>query len=131
MQTFARNPKSTKFQISSILNFQSHKIWSKGHKYNGLVPRQLLAYIPTQLRETSVVGTITACTLFTMASTIRQRCSCTQHRIKDGIEERVGQAFRLKKERRFFIKASLSDRVKPRHQPDIQRWEAGGPGYRN
>ena len=29
------------------------------HKYNGSIPRQLLAFIPTQLRETSVVGTIT------------------------------------------------------------------------
>ena len=32
----------------------------KEHKYIGPVPRQLLAFIPTQLRETSVVGTITA-----------------------------------------------------------------------
>ena len=30
MQTFARNPKSTQFQFSRILNFQPHKIWSKG-----------------------------------------------------------------------------------------------------
>ena len=30
------------------------------HKYNGSIPRQLLAYIPTQLRETRVVGTFTA-----------------------------------------------------------------------
>ena len=27
MQTFARNPKSTQFQFSRILNFQPHKIW--------------------------------------------------------------------------------------------------------
>ena len=27
MQTFARNPKSTQFQFSKILNFQPHKIW--------------------------------------------------------------------------------------------------------
>ena len=30
------------------------------HKYNGSISRKLLAYIPTQLRETSVVGIITA-----------------------------------------------------------------------
>ena len=30
MQTFARNPKSTQIQISRILNFQPHKICSKG-----------------------------------------------------------------------------------------------------
>ena len=30
MQTFARNPKSTQFQFSRILNFQPHKIWPKG-----------------------------------------------------------------------------------------------------
>ena len=33
MKTFARNPKSTQFQISRILNFQPHKIWSKGRYY--------------------------------------------------------------------------------------------------
>ena len=32
MQTFARNPKSTQFQISRILNFQSHKIGLTGGK---------------------------------------------------------------------------------------------------
>ena len=31
----------------------------------------------------------------------------------------------------FFFEACLSHRAKPRHQPDIQRWETGGPGYSN
>ena len=32
MQTFARNPKSSQFQFSRILNFQPHKIWPQGEK---------------------------------------------------------------------------------------------------
>ena len=44
--------------------------------------------------------------------------------------ERVGQLRPQEKSKRFF-EACLFNRAKPRHQPEIQRWEAGGLGYRN
>ena len=47
------------------------------------------------------------------------------------IENRVGSSLRPQERSKPFCEACLSHRAKPRHQSDIQRWEAGGPGYRN
>ena len=50
----------TNMHTGKVSRCAQGSVHPEGYKYNRLVPRQLIAYTPTQLRETNVVGTITA-----------------------------------------------------------------------
>ena len=60
MQTFARNPKSTQFQLSKILNFQPHKIYHPkvSKKFRGfrITPKKFIACnAKSMIKETAGV----------------------------------------------------------------------------